>query len=72
MPGPNPRRPAARHAGPDSISRRRFVRVALVLGLVPAGAAAIDWFARHGAGDSSSGSEQAGGRAALSQPVGVG
>ena len=50
MPGPNPRRPAARHAGPDSISRRRFVRVALVLGLVPAGAAAIDWFARHGAG----------------------
>jgi N-acetylmuramoyl-L-alanine amidase len=50
MPGPSRRKPAARHAEPDSISRRRFVRVALVLGLVPAGAAAIDWFARHGVG----------------------
>ena len=50
MPGPNPRKPAARHAEPDSISRRRFVRAALALALVPAGAAAADWFARHGAG----------------------
>jgi N-acetylmuramoyl-L-alanine amidase len=50
MPGPNPRKPAARHAEPDSIGRRRFVRTALALGLVPAGAAAIDWFARHGVG----------------------
>ena len=50
MSGPNPREPVIRDADPGAISRRRLVLGALVLGLVPVGAAAIDWLLPPAAG----------------------
>ena len=50
MSGPNPREPVIRDADPGAISRRRLVLGALALGLVPVGAAAIDWLLPPAAG----------------------
>ena len=48
MPGRNRRKPPARHAQQEAVSRRRFLRAAALLSLVPGGAVAIDWLIRHG------------------------